>query len=153
MQGTIRTYTAYTLNAFKEMATANVDKVTLEFGVKVAGEGRVPYITKGSGECNLKILWSVPFLIGRVEKFLLPPQQLTTSISAQHVVYLPGRSPLGLHSPGPLYPRRRNLQRPSPESSIAFAHDRHHAFFASPSDDLKVFPFLLCKLLKSFNFC
>ena len=55
MQGTIRTYTAYTLNAFKEVATANVDKVTLEFGVKVAGEGGVPYITKGSGECNLKI--------------------------------------------------------------------------------------------------
>ncbi|UJB72984.1 hypothetical protein HRE53_30085 (plasmid) [Acaryochloris sp. 'Moss Beach'] len=55
MQGTIRTYTAYTLNAFKEVATANVDKVILEFGVKVAGEGGVPYITKGSGECNLKI--------------------------------------------------------------------------------------------------
>ena len=55
MQGTICTYTAYTLNAFKEMATANVDKVTLEFGVKVAGEGGVPYISKGSGECNLKI--------------------------------------------------------------------------------------------------
>ncbi|MEL6136594.1 MAG: CU044_2847 family protein [Cyanobacteria bacterium J06626_23] len=54
-QGTIRTYTAYTLNAFKGMATANVDKVTLEFGVKVAGEGGVPYITKGSAECNLKI--------------------------------------------------------------------------------------------------
>ncbi|BDM83552.1 CU044_2847 family protein [Acaryochloris marina] len=55
MQGTIRTYTSYTLNAFKEVATANVDKVTLEFGVKVAGEGGVPYITKGSGESNLKI--------------------------------------------------------------------------------------------------
>ncbi len=55
MQGTIRTYTAYTLNAFKNMATANVDKVTLEFGIKVAGEGGVPYVTKGSAECNLKI--------------------------------------------------------------------------------------------------
>ncbi|BDM83778.1 CU044_2847 family protein [Acaryochloris marina] len=55
MQGKICTYTAYTMNAFKEVATANVDKVTLEFGVKVAGEGGVPYITKGSGECNLKI--------------------------------------------------------------------------------------------------
>lgn len=55
MQGTIRTYTQYTLNAFREMAIANVDKVTLEFGVKVAGEGGVPYITKGSAECNLKI--------------------------------------------------------------------------------------------------
>ncbi|MCG8366600.1 MAG: hypothetical protein MJA27_25115 [Pseudanabaenales cyanobacterium] len=62
MQGSIRTYTAYTLNAFKEMATANVDKVTLEFGVKVAGEGGVPYITKGSGECNLKITVECPFL-------------------------------------------------------------------------------------------
>ena len=55
MQSTIRTYTAHTLNAFKEVATANVDKVTLEFGIKVAGEGGVPYITKGSAECNLKI--------------------------------------------------------------------------------------------------
>ena len=55
MQGTIRTYTAYTLNAFKNMATANVDKVKLEFGVTVTGEGGVPYITKGSAECNLKI--------------------------------------------------------------------------------------------------
>ena len=61
MQGTIRTYTAYTLNAFKEMATANVDKVTLEFGIKVAGEGGVPYITKGSGECNLKIIVECSF--------------------------------------------------------------------------------------------
>lgn len=55
MQDTIKTYTAYTLNAFKDVATANVDKVTLEFGVKVAGEGGVPYITKGSAESNLKI--------------------------------------------------------------------------------------------------
>lgn len=55
MQGTIRTYTAYTLNAFREINSANVDKVTLEFGVKVAGEGGIPYITKGCTECNLKI--------------------------------------------------------------------------------------------------
>ncbi|MEM9264700.1 MAG: CU044_2847 family protein [Cyanobacteria bacterium P01_F01_bin.13] len=55
MQGTIRTYTAHTLNAFKNMATANVDKVTLEFGITVAGEAGVPYVTKGSAECNLKI--------------------------------------------------------------------------------------------------
>ena len=55
MQGSIRTYTAHILNAFKDMATANVDKVTLEFGITVAGEGGVPYVTKGSAECNLKI--------------------------------------------------------------------------------------------------
>jgi hypothetical protein len=45
MQGTIRAYTSYTLNAFKQMAEANVDMVTLAFGVKVAGEAGVSYIT------------------------------------------------------------------------------------------------------------
>jgi hypothetical protein len=55
MQGTIRAYTSYTLNAFKQMAGANVDKVTLEFGMKVAGEAGVPYITKGTADANLKI--------------------------------------------------------------------------------------------------
>lgn len=55
MQGTIRAYTRYTLNAFKQMSGANVDKVTLEFGIKVAGEAGVPYVTKGTAESNLKI--------------------------------------------------------------------------------------------------
>ena len=55
MQGTIRAYTTYTLNAFRQMAGANVDKVTLEFGVKVAGEAGVPYVTKGTADANLKI--------------------------------------------------------------------------------------------------
>lgn len=55
MQGTIRAYTSYTLNAFKQMAGANVDKVTLEFGMKVAGEAGVPYVTKGTADANLKI--------------------------------------------------------------------------------------------------
>lgn len=55
MQGTVRAYTAYTLNAFKQVAGANIDKVTLEFGVKVAGEAGVPYVTKGTADANLKI--------------------------------------------------------------------------------------------------
>ncbi|WP_035987162.1 CU044_2847 family protein [Leptolyngbya sp. KIOST-1] len=55
IEGTIRTYTSYTLNAFKDMATANVEKVTLEFGLKVGGEAGVPYVTKGTAESNLKI--------------------------------------------------------------------------------------------------
>ncbi|PSN17546.1 hypothetical protein C7271_17175 [filamentous cyanobacterium CCP5] len=55
MQGTIRAYTRYTLNAFRSMAGANVDKVTLEFGIKVGGEAGVPYVTKGTAESNLKI--------------------------------------------------------------------------------------------------
>lgn len=55
MQGTIRAYTVYTLDAFRHMAGANINKVTLEFGIKVAGEAGVPYITKGTAESNLKI--------------------------------------------------------------------------------------------------
>ena len=55
MQGTIRAYTHYTLNAFRSMAGANVNKVTLEFGIKIGGEVGVPYVTKGTAESNLKI--------------------------------------------------------------------------------------------------
>ncbi|NET33506.1 MAG: hypothetical protein F6K19_16030 [Cyanothece sp. SIO1E1] len=55
IQGTIRAYTSYTLNAFKQVAIANIDKVTLEFGIKIGGEAGVPYVTKGTAESNLKI--------------------------------------------------------------------------------------------------
>jgi hypothetical protein len=55
LETTIRAYTTYTLNAFKEMGAANIDKVSLEFGIKVGGEAGIPYITKGTAESNLKI--------------------------------------------------------------------------------------------------
>ncbi len=55
MQGTIKAFAVYTLNSFKQISSANVDKVTLEFGINVGGEAGIPYITKGSVESNLKI--------------------------------------------------------------------------------------------------
>ena len=55
VEGTIRAYTSYTLNALKKVTDANIDKVTLEFGVTVGGEAGVPYVTKGTVESNLKI--------------------------------------------------------------------------------------------------
>lgn len=55
IEGTIRAYTTYTLNAFKQVAIANVDKVTLEFGIEIGGEAGVPYVTKGTAKSNLKI--------------------------------------------------------------------------------------------------
>jgi len=55
IQKTIRAYTLYTLNAFKKIAIANVDKVTLEFGIELGGEAGVPYVTKGTAKSNLKI--------------------------------------------------------------------------------------------------
>jgi Trypsin-co-occurring domain 1 len=68
IQGTIRAYTVYTLNAFKQMpiANANVDKVTLEFGIELGGEAGVPYVTKGTAKSNVNNppLNGVPFQWG-----------------------------------------------------------------------------------------
>lgn len=55
IEGTIRAYTNYTLNAFKQVAIANVDKVTLEFGIQISSEAGIPYVTKGTAQSNLKI--------------------------------------------------------------------------------------------------
>jgi hypothetical protein len=55
IEGTIRAYTNHTLNAFKNIADANINKVTLEFGIKVGGKAGIPYVTEGTAESNLKI--------------------------------------------------------------------------------------------------
>ena len=55
IEGTVRAYTVYTLNAFKDLAVANIDKVTLKFGVEIGGEAGIPYITKGTAKSNLNI--------------------------------------------------------------------------------------------------
>ena|SRR3712207_3395175 len=55
IENTIQAYTTYALSAFKKVAIAKVDKVTLEFGIEVGGEAGVPYVTKGTAKSNLKI--------------------------------------------------------------------------------------------------
>lgn len=55
VQSTIRTYTLYCLNAFKNFGTANVDEVTLEFGVNLSADAGIPYIASGKAQSNLKI--------------------------------------------------------------------------------------------------
>ncbi len=55
IESTIKAYTTYTLRAFRQVAIANVDKVTLEFGIEIGGEAGVPYVTKGTVKSNLKI--------------------------------------------------------------------------------------------------
>jgi Trypsin-co-occurring domain 1 len=55
IEGTIRAYTICSLNAFKKVPIPNVEKVTLEFGIKIGGEAGIPYVTKGTAESNLKI--------------------------------------------------------------------------------------------------
>ncbi|MCY7277779.1 MAG: hypothetical protein LH702_29585 [Phormidesmis sp. CAN_BIN44] len=68
IEGTIRAYTNYTLNAFKQVTSASVDKVTLEFGIKVGGEVGVPYVTKGTGESNIKITVECSFPNGHIHE-------------------------------------------------------------------------------------
>lgn len=55
IEGTIKAYTNYTLKAFQDIANANIDKVTLEFGIKVGGKVGVPYVTEGSADSHMKI--------------------------------------------------------------------------------------------------
>ncbi|NER51541.1 MAG: hypothetical protein F6J92_33790 [Symploca sp. SIO1A3] len=55
VEDTIRAYTHHTLNACRQVANANINKVTLEFGMKVGGKAGIPYITEGTAESNLKI--------------------------------------------------------------------------------------------------
>lgn len=55
IESTIKTYTKYTLNAFRDASLAEVKKVSLEFGVNVSGMGGVPYIATGTAGCNIKI--------------------------------------------------------------------------------------------------
>lgn len=55
MQGTIKAFAVYTLNSFKQISEANVDKVTLKFGINVGGEAGIPYITQGKVGSNLEI--------------------------------------------------------------------------------------------------
>lgn len=55
VKNTITQYTRYVLNAFRELGSGNVDKVNLEFGLKIAGSSGIPYITEGSAEANLQI--------------------------------------------------------------------------------------------------
>jgi hypothetical protein len=62
IEGTIRAYTSYTLNAFRNIASANINKVTLEFGIKVGGKAGIPYVTEGSAESHLKITVECSFL-------------------------------------------------------------------------------------------
>lgn len=55
LENTIRTFTTYTLDALRNLANANVEEVTLEFGVEFGGEAGIPYITKGTAKTNLNV--------------------------------------------------------------------------------------------------
>lgn len=55
VQGTIRTYALYCLNAFRNFGAANVNEVTLEFGINISADAGIPYIASSKAASNLKI--------------------------------------------------------------------------------------------------
>ena len=54
-QQMIRDCAEYTLNSLKDFATAEVDEITLKFGIELGGEAGIPYITKGTATSNIEI--------------------------------------------------------------------------------------------------
>jgi len=54
-QRLIRDYTDYVLNSFKDFGAAEVEEISLSFGLKLGGSAGIPYITQGTAESNLEI--------------------------------------------------------------------------------------------------
>lgn len=55
LENTVRAYTSYTLNAFRDLAIAEVSEVTLKFGINVDIQTGLPYIANGKAGCNTEI--------------------------------------------------------------------------------------------------
>lgn len=55
VQNTIRSYAYYCMSAFNNFGSANVDEVTLEFGINLSADAGIPYIANGKAQSNLKI--------------------------------------------------------------------------------------------------
>ena len=55
IHGTIQAYTYYALGAFRKVAFADVEEMTLKFGIKIAGSTGVPILTQGSAEGSFQI--------------------------------------------------------------------------------------------------
>ncbi|WP_375469530.1 CU044_2847 family protein [uncultured Nostoc sp.] len=51
----IRAYTKYAIGAFKNLGAAEVEEVTLKFGLKIGGKTGIPFLTEGSAESNFEI--------------------------------------------------------------------------------------------------
>ncbi|HIK55504.1 MAG TPA: hypothetical protein IGS37_10135 [Synechococcales cyanobacterium M55_K2018_004] len=68
LENTIRYYTAYMLNAFKQVAISEVKRVTLEFGVNMSGMTGIPYIASGTAGCNVKVTVECSFEAVSVRK-------------------------------------------------------------------------------------
>lgn len=50
----IRGYTKLALGAFKNFSEAEVEEVTIKFGIKLGGKTGIPFVTEGSAESNFE---------------------------------------------------------------------------------------------------
>lgn len=51
----IRGYTKFAVGAFKNFSEAEVEEITIKFGIKLGGKTGIPFITEGSAESNFEI--------------------------------------------------------------------------------------------------
>jgi hypothetical protein len=51
----IRGYTKLAVGAFKNFSEAEVEEVTIKFGIKLGGKTGIPFVTEGSAESNFEI--------------------------------------------------------------------------------------------------
>lgn len=54
-QKMIRGYTLYVVNSFRDFNAAEIEEVSLKFGLKFSGKMGIPYITECSADSNLEI--------------------------------------------------------------------------------------------------
>ena len=55
IHSTLQAYTYYAMGAFRKVAFADVEEVTLKFGIKIAGSTGMPILTQGSAEGTFQI--------------------------------------------------------------------------------------------------
>lgn len=55
IHGTLQAYAYYAMGAFRKVAFADVEEITLKFGIKIAGSTGVPILTQSSAEANFQI--------------------------------------------------------------------------------------------------
>lgn len=55
LKNTVQAYTKHVVQSFKELALAEVTEINLEFGVNIGADAGIPYIAKGSTDCNITI--------------------------------------------------------------------------------------------------
>jgi hypothetical protein len=55
IHGTLQAYTYYAIGAFRKIPFADVEEMTIKFGIKISGSTGIPILTKGAAEGDFHI--------------------------------------------------------------------------------------------------